>query len=462
MFFERGDYEQAVNDWKFIIENTPSSEYADDALIALGEYALSVEKDLKKAIDYFQKVLDNYATRDKAPAAFYYLGKIKAKYGINQKDFDDAIANFERVFLIHPKSEWAGPASISAAELYSLEGDTTRARAYCNRALRRRLSKEYNELAWICIVRAWAMADHPQRALDAVHLYQLKHPFTSTNDIVYAATVLYRHYIRSETFHLPYYSDDAFKFSVPFNLKKPNRLYLTQENNIFVIDVGRDWILQFDSHGKFKEKRSIANLDNAYITPSNLLYYLAKGQAFHPRFGRQVLGYTVAGGKFQTFEPDEIAGDDAGFLWVAKNNGVLFYERGVTIRMRRVVWSLASQPDKIKRLEIDPFGRLWILMKDYPYVRVFSRSGRLAPIQPRIQQKMFKDPIGIGWDILGFTYVLDRKMKTIKVFKPNGQVLKTIDISTLLGDIDARDLEVGPDGSLYILDGKTKRVFHLI
>ena len=130
--------------------------------------------------------------------------------------------------------------------------------------------------------------------------------------------------------------------------------------------------------------------------------------------------------------------------------------------MRRAEWRLASQPDKIKRLEIDPFGRLWILMKDYPYVRVFSRSGRLAPIQPRIQQKMFKDPIGIGWDILGFTYVLDRKMKTIKVFKPNGQVLKTIDISTLLGDIDARDLEVGPDGSLYILDGKTKRVFHLI
>ncbi len=123
LFYTRGDYEQALKDWTFIIENLPKSAYADDALIAIGRYHLEVNHDPQTASRFFERVLAEYPQADKAPAAHFFQGRIRYDYGMTLADLQDALASFERVTVLYPRSGWAGEAALLAGEIHRLLGE---------------------------------------------------------------------------------------------------------------------------------------------------------------------------------------------------------------------------------------------------------------------------------------------------------------------------------------------------
>lgn len=111
-FYDQGRYNQALNDFQIIVTSMADTEYADDALLRIGRYYLDIEEDFEKARESFDAALRKYPTGDAAPGCYYYLGEVIARSDRGGKTLDDALANYQRVFL-YPDNPWI-PAALAA------------------------------------------------------------------------------------------------------------------------------------------------------------------------------------------------------------------------------------------------------------------------------------------------------------------------------------------------------------
>jgi len=75
-FYNQERYKQALNDFQIIVTSMADTDYADDAMLHIGQYYLEVERDFDKAQQSFDALLQRYPTGDKAPGAYYYLGLV--------------------------------------------------------------------------------------------------------------------------------------------------------------------------------------------------------------------------------------------------------------------------------------------------------------------------------------------------------------------------------------------------
>ena len=111
-FYEQGRYNQALNDFQIIVTSMANTEYADDALLRIGRYYLDIEEDFEKAKESFDAALRGYPTGNAAPGRVLLPGRSGVSLGPDRGAIDDALANYQRVFL------YAGNPWIPAA-LYS-------------------------------------------------------------------------------------------------------------------------------------------------------------------------------------------------------------------------------------------------------------------------------------------------------------------------------------------------------
>src|SRR5574341_447838 len=111
-FYEQQRYNQALNDFQIIVTSMATSEYADDALLRIGRYYLDVEENFAKAKENLDTILRTYPTSDSAPGAYYYMGEVIFRSDRTGKALDDALANYQRVFL-YPNNPWI-PAALYA------------------------------------------------------------------------------------------------------------------------------------------------------------------------------------------------------------------------------------------------------------------------------------------------------------------------------------------------------------
>ena len=115
-FYNQERYKQALNDFQIIVSSMADTDYADDAMLHIGQYYLEVERDFAKAQQSFAALLQRYPTGDKAPGAYYYLGEVAFQSDRSGQDLDDAMANFQRVIRLYPQSEFV-PAALTASGL---------------------------------------------------------------------------------------------------------------------------------------------------------------------------------------------------------------------------------------------------------------------------------------------------------------------------------------------------------
>jgi len=120
-FYEQQRYNQALNDFQIIVTSMATSEYADDALLRIGRYYLDVEEDFAKAKDNLDSILKSYPTSDSAPGAYYYLGEVTYHSDRTGKTLDDALANYQRVFL-YPDNPWIPAALYSTGTALERQG----------------------------------------------------------------------------------------------------------------------------------------------------------------------------------------------------------------------------------------------------------------------------------------------------------------------------------------------------
>jgi len=108
----RGNYPLATQGFREFLTQFPESEFADNAQYWLGE-VFYAQQDFPQAIENFQKVIKNYPTGDKVPAALLKTGYCYLKLGS-----DTTGKNYLRkVVQDYPNSEEASLARTRLANL---------------------------------------------------------------------------------------------------------------------------------------------------------------------------------------------------------------------------------------------------------------------------------------------------------------------------------------------------------
>lgn len=109
MLFGRGRHEDARRTFESVYEADPSGDLADNALFWMGEIYFAA-KDYSNAVRFYQRVVSDYSTQNKAPDALFKIAMAQERTG----DLALARRTLEQVIQRYP---YSSPASSAKAEL---------------------------------------------------------------------------------------------------------------------------------------------------------------------------------------------------------------------------------------------------------------------------------------------------------------------------------------------------------
>jgi tetratricopeptide (TPR) repeat protein len=138
-FLREGKGTEALKDFRSVADSFPSTSVADDALLEIARYywwTVVRKPQDRTRVDETTKavraIIAKYPISNAAPEAFLLLGAVALEGG----RYDEALADFERVWRLFPNSEMAPRAMLEVARAYlDVRGDAVRASAMINKLL---------------------------------------------------------------------------------------------------------------------------------------------------------------------------------------------------------------------------------------------------------------------------------------------------------------------------------------
>ena len=111
-FYRAGRYAEAIKDFQTVAEGYPTSSVADDALLAVADYQLEIARDPMTARSTADTLIKKYATADSAPMGYVIIGRATLEIDQTPAGLDSALASFDRVPRLFPKSEAVGAGAL--------------------------------------------------------------------------------------------------------------------------------------------------------------------------------------------------------------------------------------------------------------------------------------------------------------------------------------------------------------
>ena len=119
---------EALKDFQTVAEGYATSTVADDAMLAIAEYQLDILHDAIAARTSAETLVKRYATGDAAPMGYVIAGRATLALDPSPAGLDSALASFDRVPRLFPRSEAVAPSLYYAAEIDRRVGRTRRDR----------------------------------------------------------------------------------------------------------------------------------------------------------------------------------------------------------------------------------------------------------------------------------------------------------------------------------------------
>ena len=107
-----GRYAEALKDFQTVAEGYATSTVADDAMLAIAEYQLDVLHDPIAARTSAETLVKRYATGDAAPMGYVIAGRSTLALDPSPVGLDSALASFDRVPRLFPRSEAVAPVAV--------------------------------------------------------------------------------------------------------------------------------------------------------------------------------------------------------------------------------------------------------------------------------------------------------------------------------------------------------------
>ena len=458
-FYEQGRYKQALSDFEIVV-SMGDSEYSDDALLKIGEYYLEIAEDFEKAREYFDQVLQNYATKDAAPGAYYYIGLVTMRSSFEAQALDDATANFQRVIRLYPESPWVPAAYFSTGTALERRGAWQEAvDAYFL------VISEYPDSAWAAAAqldlgRSLVRMGDPMQGMIEIQRVRIRYPESAeAAEAVDLLTHLFRFYGYPQLGKpVTYRADPSFKPAVSDKFKDVTAVRISSRG-IHVLERGRKRVLTFEPSGKLAGTKAAANPYGLFVDPRGIVVVANEK------------GLLIDGKPFMLSVPEEkgpkplddvrmAVRDRLGDIYVYDDNtkNVLRFDANGGLKGPFP----DTTPREILALDLDRNGNIIMLEKRNETISVFSPAGhRVARIDKRGQGFELKKPVDMAVDPAGYFYVLDSDRAQVAVFDPSYHFL------TLLSDNDFGGvalkkpvtLDVDSAGDVYVYDEDAKTIF---
>jgi TolA-binding protein len=460
-FYEQQRYNQALNDFQIIVTSMATTEYADDALLRIGRYYLDVEENFSKAKDNFDTALKSYPTGDAAPGAYYYLGEVIFRSDRAGKTLDDALANYQRVFL-YPDNPWIPAALYGTGRALERQGKFEEAVDAYFQVIVDHPRSEWAAGARLGVGRSFVRQGDPMEAMAQFQEVRNGHPDTREAEAALDwLTLLFRFYGTKMLGQAVSFRRDA-GFN-PVLRDKLNDVVAVRvsASGIHVLERDKKRVMTFDRSGKLSGSQQAVEPYGLFVDPRGELV-VANDRA------------VVVDGKPITFAVPEEKGPKPleKIRWAVRDRlgDIYVYDEDQKKLLRYTAAAELSgpfpdaNPRELITVEMDPVGNLVLLDRRDRDVSVFGPEGRLvARIETQKGQWSLKKAADIAIDPAGYLYVLDSEQAKIAVFDASYQFVTLLTEQNLGPGALTKPttLDVDASGDLYVYDEKEKAILHL-
>jgi TolA-binding protein len=456
-FLENGRFQEALKDFKAVVEQYPDSSVADVALLQIASYELDVAGNPAGAQEAAEALLKKYAQSNSAPMAYVVLGRVAMAKGRTVEDTDAAIASFERVGMLFPRSDAVPAALYYAGEALRLLDRNEDATARYREVTGKYPRSFWSARAQIGMALTLARSGQPARAIEELQRVRVRFP--DSREAASAAglnTILYRLYILPATNRPSYAYANKTLGGGPTGKVK----------NLVALAFGPS------DNAAMASESSISFYDKAGTLSRSLTVNPTYGVSFGPD-GRPV----VAGKGSVRFDPDppillstpkpdktprpldEIRAavvQKTGDLLVADADSKSVQRFGSSGRYIGPFVGIDAS-----RLAINALDQTLILDRDTKSVVLVDRGGKtLRKLVNKGTGYEFKNPVDISFDPFGHIYVLDRDSASVYVFTSNGNLVVSFNVPEKNPGAfrKARALALDSAGRLYVYDERTENV----
>ncbi len=456
-FLEKRNFQEAIKDFKAVVEQYPTSSVAGVAQLQIATYELEIAGNPAGAQQAAELLLKNYPQSGSAPMAYVVLGRVAMAKGRSVEDTDAAIASFERVGMLFPRSD-AVPAAVyyagEALRLLDRNEDAT--------ARYRDVTGKYPRSIWaaralVGMAITLTRSGQPARAIE--ELQRVRTRFGDTPEAVTAAslnTILYRLYI------LPTMNQPSFVFAnrtvgggPTGKIKDVVAMAVGPEDTHAV--ACESSVTFYDKSGSAGKSVSLAPTYGVVFSPDGRPLLLGKGAV---RFDPDPPIMLTTPKPDKTPRPlDEIRGAvvlTTGDLVVADADSKSVQRFGPSGK-----YLGPFAPIDASRLAVNALDQIAALDRESKSVVVFDRDGKtLRRLPARGTGYEFKNPMDVAFDPFGNLYVLDRDTASVYVFKPGGSLVVAFSVPERNPGAfrKARAMALDSAGRIFIYDERTENV----
>ena len=460
-FYNQGQYKQALNDFQIIISSMSETEYADNALLRIGQYYLDVEVNLEEAKENFESVIKTYPTGDAAPGAYYYLGEVIFRSARTENSIDDALANFQRVFL-YESNPWTPAALYSTGRAFERQRKFQEAIDVYFQVVVDHAQSIWSAGAQLGVGRSMVFQGAPVKAMVQFQATRNNYPdMPEAESALDWLTFLYRFY--GAPMHgkkVAFKKDPMFKAVLGEKYKDVKALRVSA-SGVHLLERGKDRVVTFDRNGVFVDTKNAIDPYGLSIDPrGGLVVATEKGIVLDGVFKR--LSVPLQNGSKPLDKIRWAVRDRLGdiFVYDDKQKKILRFDS----KQKLVGPFPDSASREILAIEIDERSNLVVLEKKKRDVLIYSSEGRVIKKIPTVKGELnFKKAVDIALDPAGYLYILDEGRPQIAVFDPAYQHIANLtDQSLGAGFLDKpKTMDVDSSGDLYVYDDKSKTVVRL-
>lgn len=462
-FVQERKYQEALRDFKAVVNNFPQSSVADDALLEVAQYYLDVAGDIKEARIALDLLEQKYNGSDSTPMGHVVAGRLKTSTAASGADLESAIAEFDRVLRRFPRNDAVPAALFYRAQALRVGGRDEQALADLST-----VALSYSGSAWApearlaaakCFVRLRA----PLRAIKELQMVRRRYPTsTASATALELNTLLARLYVRLPA--APTYSLGAlvaggrpFRDVVGMSVTRDGDAIVATKGSVGVYDrAGAEGsvnpipalALGIDPWGHPLVVTELSAVRMGHEGSFPLRWAKPRPKNVSDKVENPKPEYwTLNNPKAVALTATEVVVSDEG-------RGLVRFS---TSGEHLAIIPIRSRADRLIR---DELGHLVGLDRAARAIVMLRRDGQ-ADRSPQTRSiPVIKNPVDIAIDAFGHLYVLDRGVPAVHIFHPTGESLGTFSVPEKSPQAfrEPSTLAVDGAGRLLIHDDRRKQI----
>lgn len=455
-FYRSGDYRQALQDFMTVINAHADSKWVDEALLQVSRYYYEVEGNLDQAREHLGRIMQEYATSNSTPEAYYYLGFILFDAGRSVEEMRDGLANLERVVRLFPESEMADDALYLASVVHVSLGEYSSALEKLRRLLLQFPDSDLSASSQFEIGNSFMFMDDIVQAMIEFQGVRNQYPDSELADkALKRLTLLYRLHFSSQAGLRPFNKDAGFTLT-GYKLDDPTYMVITPDDRLLVADRGLNRVLAIITEEASVEIIRSSRPDMINVDPAGRVIALSNRMLFAEGARLAMIPSSATG---ETPEPlSDIMAFCIGpqgqyYVWDRRLQRIICFKSDMSVEKEFP----SGVYQDIRDIAINSLGHFYVLDgKERQIVKYDPAGKRLLSIGPKFGGSELRDPRYLAVDGANNLYVLDRRQRSVYIFSPVGEPLVSVYYEDSVRD--PRGLAVDSSGGIYIADRRENTV----